>query len=133
MAEGITRHFLGDVCAVYSAGTTPSFVHPLAIKVLNEIDIDISSHHSKSIQELQHQSFDILETVCDHAKETCPVLPGQHQTIHLPFEDPAATEKQLDNAATRDLKSEQAALLDKFREVRNAILAVLPPTLEKYI
>ena len=89
MAEGILRHIAGDKYEVESAGTIASFVRPQAISVMNEIDIDISGHRSKSLDEFLDQQFDYIITVCDNANQTCPVFPGKAERIHWSFDDPA--------------------------------------------
>ena len=92
MAEGLLRHEAADRFEVFSAGTHPSLVRPEAIAVMSEIGIDISAHRSKSVDEFVGQELDIVITVCDNAKETCPVFPSKTQRLHWPFEDPAAVE-----------------------------------------
>ena len=92
MAEGLLRHEGGDRFEVFSAGTKPSQVRPEAIAVMAEIGLDISGHRSKSVDEFVGQDLDFVITVCDNAKETCPVFPGAVQRLHWPFEDPAAVE-----------------------------------------
>jgi len=92
MAEGLLRHEGGDRYEVFSAGTKPSIVRPEAIAVMNEIGLDISGHRSKSVDEFLGQPLDFVITVCDNAKETCPVFPGGARRFHWPFEDPAAVE-----------------------------------------
>ena len=73
-----------------SAGSKPSgYVHPLAIKAMQELDVDLSAHRSKSVSEFQAQAFDLVVTVCDNAREACPAFPGAKQTLHWPFDDPA--------------------------------------------
>ncbi len=89
MAEGLLRHFGGDRFEVESAGVEASFVRPPAIKAMEEIGIDISGHRSKSVDEFAGQQFDYVITVCDNAKERCPVFPGKTNRIHWSFEDPA--------------------------------------------
>ena len=89
MAEGLLRELGGDRCEVFSAGVEPSQVRPQAIAVMREIGIDISGHHSKSVDEFLEQEFDYVITVCDHANEQCPIFPGKVQRIHWSFEDPA--------------------------------------------
>jgi arsenate reductase len=88
MAEGILRHDGEELFEVFSAGVKPGSVRPEAIQVMNEIGIDISSHRSKSVDEFAGQEFDYVITVCDNAKETCPVFPGKARRIHQSFEDP---------------------------------------------
>jgi arsenate reductase len=92
MAEGILRHLAGDRFEVFSAGTKPSVVNPLAIAAMSEIGIDISSHRSKHVNECFGKSIDTVITVCDNAKETCPIFPGVQQQLHWSFEDPAAAQ-----------------------------------------
>jgi arsenate reductase (thioredoxin) len=88
MAEGILRHGGGDGIEVESAGVKPSSVRPEAIQVMREIGVDISAHRSKSVDEFIGRDFDAVITVCDNAKETCPVFPGTTERIHRSFEDP---------------------------------------------
>jgi arsenate reductase len=89
MAEGLLRHHAGDRFEVFSAGTRPSHVRPEAIAVMRELQIDISSQRSKAVDEFADQSFDYVLTVCDNAKETCPIFPGQAIRMHQSFDDPA--------------------------------------------
>lgn len=88
MAEGILRHDSGDAFEVHSAGVRPGSVRPEAIQAMSEIGIDISGHRSKSVDEFAGQEFDFVITVCDNAKETCPVFPGKTRRIHQSFDDP---------------------------------------------
>jgi arsenate reductase len=90
MAEGLLRHDAGDRFEVSSAGTKPGQVRAEAIAVMREIGIDISGHRSKNIDELADQQFDTVLTVCDHARETCPVYSGHGRRLHHAFEDPPA-------------------------------------------
>lgn len=90
MAEGLLRQSAGDLFDIYSAGTKPSVVRPEAIAAMREIGIDISAHRSKNVAEFDEQRFDCVITVCDNARETCPVFFGAAQRIHHSFEDPAA-------------------------------------------
>lgn len=92
MAEGLLRRDAGDRFEVFSAGTRPSQVRPEAIAVMRELGIDISGQRSKSVDEFTGQSFDYVLTVCDNAKESCPIFPGKTATVHHSFEDPAALE-----------------------------------------
>ena len=89
MAEGLLRHIAGDRFDVHSAGTIASFVRPQAIKAMQEIGIDIGPHRSKSVDEFAGQQFDYVITVCDNAKQNCPVFPGKTERIHWSFDDPA--------------------------------------------
>jgi arsenate reductase len=90
MAEGILRHDGGDAFDVFSAGVKPSLVRTEAIQAMTEIGIDISNHRSKSVDVFADQRFDYVITVCDNAKESCPVFPGAAVRIHQNFEDPPA-------------------------------------------
>ena len=92
MAEGILRKIADDKLEVESAGVAPSKVRSEAIAAMREIGIDISGHRSKSIDEFTGQSFDYVITVCDNARDNCPVFPGDANRIHWSFEDPAAVE-----------------------------------------
>lgn len=90
MAEGLLRHDAGFEAA--SAGTKPSLVRPEAIAVMRELGIDISNHRSKSVEEFTGEDFDTVITVCDNARESCPVYFGKAQKLHHNFEDPATVE-----------------------------------------
>ena len=92
MGEGLFRSEGGAAVDVFSAGTKPGSVRPEAITVMKEIGIDISSHRSKSVDEFAGQSFDYVVTVCDNARDNCPVFPAGTERIHWSFEDPAAVE-----------------------------------------
>src|SRR5262249_39731811 len=111
MAEGLLRHDAGDRFEVASAGTNPTVVRPEAIAVLRELGIDISEQRSKSIDEFANQEFDHVLTVCDNARETCPVYPGHTNRLHQSFEDPAAA---------RGTPEERLAMFRRVRdEIRN--------------
>lgn len=88
MAEGLLRTFGGNDFTVESAGVAPSRVRREAVEAMREIGIDISHHRSKSVEEFAGQNFDFIITVCDNAKETCPVFPGNATRIHRSFTDP---------------------------------------------
>jgi arsenate reductase len=88
MAEGLLRALGKDEIKVQSAGVAPSSVRPEAIDAMREIGIDISNHRSKSVDEFIGQQFDYIITVCDNAKEICPVFPNEAIRIHQSFEDP---------------------------------------------
>jgi arsenate reductase len=109
MAEGLFRELSEGRYDVFSAGTRPSLVRPEAIAVLRELGIDISSHRSKSVDEFAGQAFDLVVTVCDNAREACPVFPGGGRRLHWPFPDPA------------EEKGPEAARLAAFRAVRDQI------------
>ncbi|MFW7378573.1 MAG: arsenate reductase ArsC [Oligoflexus sp.] len=106
MAEGLARHEFGDKAEFYSAGSKPSHVNPFAIKVLQELGIDLSQHHSKLVEDIPEQNFDCVITLC--AEEVCPLYLGQTKKLHWPFEDPAGL-------------ADEAASLAKFRQIRDQI------------
>lgn len=90
MAEAIWEQLGDGQWESASAGSKPSgYVHPLAVRATEEIGLDISGYKSKSLNEFQDQAFDLVVTVCDNAKESCPVFVGAKQTFHWPFDDPA--------------------------------------------
>lgn len=113
MAEGLLRNLAGDQMDVYSAGSKPSMVNPLAIQVMAERDIDISRQRSKHLNEFLQQPFDEVITVCDQAAEVCPIFPGKAHRIHWSFPDPAA------------VMGSEAERLQAFRQVRDSIEAQL--------
>jgi arsenate reductase len=90
MAEGLLRHDGGDRFEVESAGSKPGTVRPEAIAAMRELGIDISAHRSKHVDEFEGQQFDYVITVCDNARESCPVFFGTAKKLHCNFEDPAA-------------------------------------------
>ena len=90
MAEALIRHEAGDMFEVSSAGTHPAQVRAAAVAVMRELDIDISSQRSKPLTEFEGQNFDFVITVCDKAREECPIFSGAPERLHWPFEDPAA-------------------------------------------
>ena len=92
MAEALLRRDGGDAFEVVSAGVDPRGVNPLTVRVLDEVGIDISGARSKSVTEFLGQSFDYVITVCDRARESCPVFPGGGTTLHWGFDDPAEAE-----------------------------------------
>jgi len=113
MAEGLLRHDAGDRFTVESAGTKPSAVRPEAIAVMKKVGIDIMSHRSKHVDEFAGQNFDYVLTVCDNAKESCPVFFGKAALLHHSFADPAAVEG-----------SEEKRLAE-FRRVRDELRSYL--------
>lgn len=113
MAEGLLRHLGGGRFEVESAGTRPGRLRPEAVEVMREAGIDISGHRSKSVDEFAGQEFDAVITVCDNAREHCPVFPGRTERVHWSFDDPAAAE------------GEEPARLAVFRRVRDEIDARL--------
>jgi len=93
MAEGILRAAASDLFEVHSAGSNPAgYVHPKAIQAMQELGIDISEHHSKSLEEFIEADIHTVITVCDNANEACPTFPGLADRFHWSFEDPAHAE-----------------------------------------
>jgi arsenate reductase len=92
MAEALIRKYGGSDFEVHSAGTEPKGINPLTERVLDEAGIDHSWARSKSVNEFLGQHFDYVITVCDQARQACPVFPGVHETLHWGYEDPAAVE-----------------------------------------
>ena len=119
MAEGLLRHDAGDRFTVESAGTNPSTVRSEAIAVMKEVGIDIASHRSKHVDEFAGQDFDYVLTVCDNAKESCPVFFGKAAQLHHGFNDPAAAggseEKRL--AEFRRVRDELRSYLNTFAKL----------------
>lgn len=90
LAEGILRRALGDAYEVASAGSKPAgYVHPLAIRAMADIDIDIANHKSKHLDQFLNQKVETVITVCGNADQACPIFPGQVNRHHFPFDDPA--------------------------------------------
>lgn len=109
MAEGFLRALKGDRYEAFSAGTEPRGVNPHTISVMTEVGIDLSSHRSKSVDEFQNIPFDEVVTVCDNARESCPVFIGQGRKRHQSFPDPSL------------LQGTEEEILAGFRSVRDAI------------
>ena len=119
MAEGLLKYICKNEYEIMSAGTKPSVVRPEAIKVLEEIDLDISGNRSRTVNEFKDKEIDFVLTVCNNAKENCPYFPAKTKLIHHVFEDPANVE---DDEETR---------LAAFREVRDKIRLYLPTFLKE--
>jgi arsenate reductase (thioredoxin) len=92
LAEALLRHHGGPDFQVYSAGTEPKAINPLTERVLDEARLEHSWARSKSVSEFLGQRFDYVVTVCDQARQVCPVFPGVHESLHWGYEDPAAVE-----------------------------------------
>lgn len=108
MAEGFFRAFYSDQYEVYSAGITPTKINPFAIRVMQEVGIDISKQRSKSYKEYGEVFFDIVITTCDEAQEICPFIPAK-EFLHWGFPDPAAA------------RGTEEEVLRVFRETRDMI------------
>ena len=109
MAEGFLRELAGERCESFSAGVAPTAINPLAIKVMDEEGIDITGQVSQSADEFKNQEFDYVVTVCDNARQACPVYPGEYKSLHWELEDPA------------DAEGTEEEKLDVFRETRDKI------------
>jgi len=123
MAEGWARHLKGDVIESFSAGITPVGVNKIAIEVMAEAGVDISGHTSKHVEDLMGLDFDYVVTVCDNAKEHCPVFPGKCKMIHKAFADPSF------------LIGTRQVIMDAFRKTRDEIKAfikTMPESLENW-
>lgn len=108
MAEGFFKHYRKD-WEIYSAGISPKGLNPLAVKVMLENGIDISKQTSDNIKKYSNEKFDFVITVCDKAKESCPLFPNTNKILHWSFSDPAETMGTIEEK------------INKFREVRNQI------------
>ena len=116
MAEGWARALRSDVIEPYSAGVESHGLNPHAVRVMREMGVDISEHQSKTLDDLVGDSFDAVVTVCDHARESCPVFPGVAHMIHAGFDDPT-------RLAAGETDPEKA--LDHYRRVRDEIRAFI--------
>ena len=120
MAEGLLRHDAAGRVDVESAGTQPGVVRPEAIQAMAEIGIAIGAHRSKHVDEFRGQRFDVVITVCDHAKESCPIFPGAPERIHWSLPDPAAAQ------------GSENGRLEQFRQVRDTLRRSLTAFLARY-
>jgi arsenate reductase len=119
MAAGIVKHDFGEKIETFSAGTNPKKVSRLAVMVLKEIDIDISSETSDHLDKYKDMLFDYVITLCDDANENCPVFFGGVQRLHMGFPDPPHT-----NDPTEEN-------LQRFREVRDSVRTVMSNFFDK--
>ncbi len=111
MAEGFARQYRGHDIEAYSAGVAPSIVDPDTIEIMKEAGVDISGQRSKNVSELMDIDFDYVVTLCDSARQSCPLFPGKAKVVHIGFEDPSFQKDGL----------EREKQLDKYREVREKI------------
>jgi arsenate reductase len=116
MAEGWAKALKADVVQAYSAGVEPHGMNARAIKVMQEVRVNISGQQPKHVKELAGVPFDYVVTVCDHAKETCPVFAGKAKRIHVGFDDPPGLAKEAE--------TEEEAL-GHYRRVRDEIRAFI--------
>ena len=112
MAEGWGRALKGELAAFYSAGIKKHGLNPDAVTAMKEAGVDISSHHSKTLDDLKGINFDVVFTVCGHADETCPLFPGDVRKIHAGFDDPPKLASGAETEAER---------LAPYRRVRDEI------------
>jgi arsenate reductase len=119
MAEGLVNHDLAGQVKAVSAGVRPSRVNPRAVQVMAELGIDISHHRAKSVNDLAGEAFDLVITVCDQARQQCPIFPGETEVLHVGFPDPARA------------TGAEAAVLGVFRQVRDAMRQQLIPLLRE--
>ena len=116
MAEGLLNALGSGQWKVQSAGVFPSYVHPLAIRVMEEIGINISQQTSKPVDQFINEKFDDVITLCDYAAQVCPNFPGQGKRLHWPFEDPAAAIGTLEErlAVFRRVRDEIRTKMEEF-------------------
>jgi arsenate reductase len=119
MAEGWLRHLGDGAFEVFSAGTHPAGKNPLALRAMEEVGVYIAGQESENIDKYVEQPFDYVITVCDRAKETCPVFPGGDRQLHWSFDDPAAAQ------------GTDEERLPEFRRVRDEIRGRIEQFLEK--
>ncbi|MFH1060365.1 MAG: arsenate reductase ArsC [Pseudomonadota bacterium] len=123
MAEGWAKALKSEVAEAYSAGVEPEPIDPRAVRAMAEAGVDISAQRSKDIAELGDIQFDWVVTLCDHAREACPLFPGRVQRLHMGFADPPYL--------AQDAPDEEAAMAP-YRQVRDeirAFVAGLPESL----
>jgi arsenate reductase len=118
MAEGLMNHFMGDRYRAFSAGTEQTSVNPFAVEAMKGIGIDITHHRSKSVEEFRGENFDVVVTVCDSARESCPFFPGK-KVLHRSFTDPSKAE------------GSDQAILQRFVTVRDEIRAWMQQEFER--
>jgi arsenate reductase len=132
MGEGLLRQMAGDRFEVASAGTKPSVVRPEAITAMRELGIDLSGHRSKSVDEFLGRPFDYVITVCDNAKESCPIFPAVSKRMHWPFQDPPGPDEETEEvrmAAFRKVRDEMKTRFAK--ELEDGVFASASSVKEK--
>ena len=125
MAEGWAKALKSDRFEAFSAGTLAHGLNPKAVQVMQEAGVDISDHHSKTVEDIKDQEFDYVVTVCGNAHETCPVFPGGGKVVHRGFDDPPALAKTA---------AHEEEALGHYRRVRDEIKAfveTLPEVLNR--
>jgi arsenate reductase len=121
MAEGLANHYLAGRVKAFSAGVAPARLNPRAVQVMAELGIDISGQRAKSVADLPEEQFDLVVTVCDAAREQCPIFPGRAKQHHLSFADPARA------------TGTAAEILTAFRRVRDEMRERLIPFLQQQL
>jgi arsenate reductase (thioredoxin) len=114
MAEGLLQSIAGNQFEVFSAGTRPVGLNPNAVTAMSEIGINIAGSRSKSVDEFAGQQFEYVFTVCDNAKEACPIFPGGGKRLHQSFEDPAAAPADRQLVVFREVRDQIAERLRRF-------------------
>lgn len=127
MAEGWTRAFHGNTFEVYSAGIETHGLNPQAVAVMAEAGVDIAGHTSKHLDSLKHIAFDAVITVCDKARETCPLFPGAKKVLHAGFSDPPALARE--RAAAGASEEEQLECYRRARDEIREFVKTLPELL----
>ncbi len=128
MAEGWTRELKGHLVEVFSAGIETHGLDPIAVEVMAEAGVDISKQTSKHVNTLIHIAFDTVITVCDNARESCPLFPGAKKVLHAGFNDPPALAKAL--AAQGASEEEQRNCYRRVRDEIRTFVQTLPESLE---
>ncbi len=123
MAEGWARHLKSDVLESYSAGIEKHGMNPHAVKVMSEAGVDISKQYSKTTAETGSVRFDYVVTVCGHASENCPILPGKAKVLHIGFEDPPKLTEDMPDG------EEKLAVYRRVRDQIRAFVETLPRSL----
>lgn len=121
MAEGLINHDFKEQVEAKSAGVMPCYVHPNAIKALDELDIDITHHESQHVNEFADEHFDIVITLCDYAKSICPDFHNADDVIHMPFDDPI------------DAVGSDEDILNEYRRVRDLLRKQIGDFLSKQL
>ena len=123
MAEGWTRHLKSDVLQPYSAGIEKHGLNPYAVNVMAEAGVDMSKQYSKTLEDIGPVQFDYVVTVCGHASEHCPILPGKAKKIHAGFDDPPKLTKDMPDG------EEKLAVYRRVRDQIRAFVETLPGAL----
>lgn len=124
MAEGWARHLKADIIEAYSAGIETHGLNPIAVNVMAEAGVDITSQQSQHVDELKNIDFDYVVTVCDNAAESCPVFSGNAKVVHQPFDDPPRLAREAAN------EEEGLALYRRVRDEIRDYVTSLPNTLQ---